>query len=675
VRRFLTGFHRPAALLPLLAVLALGLASGPAAAQGPAGYRDHAALTKAVQALANANKAVVRLESIGRSAGGRDIWALEIGGPGPVPPAQRPALLVAAGFDGDRLAGTEIALAVAGILAKAPASEATVYVLPRLNPDGAEGFFAPLKTGARTNREPYDDDNDGRVDEDGPDDLNGDGLITVMRVKAAGGEYMIDPEDPRLMKRADPKKGETGSYRLYTEGIDNDGDGFINEDPPGGIDLDRNFAHEYPYGQPGAGPHMVSAAEARALMAWIVAHRNVAAILTFGGSDNLIVPPTGAGRLGPARELDLVRFADTAVAAARAAGFIQTGGAMGRGGRMMMGGFPFEMPGGGGRQAPRAAQAAAGSEFSRFMMPDRKPATTVAPGDYDFFKAVSDKYVETTGIRQPLCVREPRGAFFEYGYYQFGVPSFSTPGFGLATAEPGPARRPAGGAPPDPGAAVPPVQAGRGAAPARQTGAAGGGGVGGFGQAGGGGPAPAAAAAAPGIDRQVLKWMEAEKIDGFVPWTKVKHPEFGEVEVGGFKPYAAANPPADKLAGLGQAHAEFAAYLISLFPRVRAASFEAEGLGGGLYRLRAEVENTGFWPTALAQAVTARSVKPTMVQLGVDPGAVVSGSPKTSFVQTLPGSGGRAKFEWLVKGKPGQAVELVVRSEKGGSATARVTLK
>lgn len=694
VRRFLAPFHRPAALLPILAVLALGAAAGPAAGQGRPGYHDHAALTKALQALAGANRTVVKLASIGKTAGGRDIWALEIAAPGAVPPEKRPALLIAAGFEGDCLVGTEIALAAAESLAKAAAPEATVYLVPRVNPDGAEGSFAPVKTGAKTNLEPYDDDNDGRVDEDGPEDLNGDGLITVMRVPAAGGEYMIDPEDPRLMKRADPKKGETGAFKLFTEGIDNDGDGFINEDPPGGTDLNRNFAHEYPYYKPGAGPHMVSAAEARALMAWIVAHRNVAAVLTFGESDNLIVPPTSAGRLGPARELDLVRFADTAVTAARSAGFIQTGGGMGRGGRFFGGGeFSFEMLMGGGRQASRGAQAQGGSESARFMMPDRKPVTTVAAGDYDYFKAVSDKYIEMTGIRQPLYVREPQGAFFQYAYFQFGVPAFSTPGFGLTTVEAGPGRRMAGGAAQGPGEGGPPAQAGQGAPAGRASSGGGavttivasggpegftvmpmgpGGGMGGFGQgqASGGGPA-----AAPGIDKQVLKWLDGEKIEGFVKWTKVKHPEFGEVEIGGFKPYAVTNPPAAKLAELGAAHAKFAAYLLSRFARVNVASFEAVAVGGGLYRVKAEVENAGFWPTALAQAVTARSVKPTMVQLGVDPGAVVSGSAKTSFIQTLAGSGRRAKYDWLVKGKSGQVVELLVQSEKGGSAAARVTLK
>jgi hypothetical protein len=693
VRRFPTISHRSAALLPLLAVLVLGLAAVPAAGQAPAGYHDHAALTKAVQALAGANKAVVKVESIGKTRAGRDIWALEIDNPGGVEPSKRPALLIAAGFEGDHLAGTEIALAVAEYLAKNAASDAavkqrldnaTVYVVPRLNADGAEGFFAPLKTGSKTNLEPFDDDNDGRIDEDGPEDLNGDGLITVMRVPAAGGEFMIDPEDARLMKRADPKKGETGAFKLYTEGIDNDGDGFVNEDPPGGTDLNRNFAHEYPYYKPGAGPHMVSAAESRALMAWIVAHRNVAAVLTFGESDNLIVPPTGAGRLGPARELDLVRFADASAAAARSAGFIQTGGAMGRGGRFMMGEFSFDMLTGGGRRTQRQTQ---GEESPRFMMPDRKPATTVAPADYDYFKAVSDKYIELTGLRQPLFVREPQGAFFQYGYFQFGVPSFSTPGFGLTTAEPSPGPRRMGGAAPGAGEMGPPAQAGQGAPAGRQTTiiasggpegftmmqAGPGGGMGASGQ--GQGPGGAAASAAPGIDRQVLKWLDAEKIDGFATWTKVKHPEFGEVEVGGFKPYAVTNPPASKLPDLGASHAKFAVHLASLFSRLEVASLEAVAHGGGLYRVKAEVANTGFWPTALSQGQTARSIKPVLVQLGVDPGAILSGSPKTSFIPVLAGSGSRARYEWLIKGQPGETVELLVRSEKSGTATARVTLK
>jgi len=682
-------------------VLGFAAAAGSAAAQETPRYHTYAEMTAALRAMAGANKTLVRLESIGKTRGGRDIWALEIANPAGVPPAKRPALLVAANFEGDHLVGSEIALSVVEFLLKSyPANaevkqrldNSTIYVVPRVNPDGAEGYFAPVKTGRRTNATPRDDDNDGRTNENGPEDLNNDGFITIMRVKAADGEYMIDPDEPRLMKKADPKKGESGVYKLFWEGTDNDGDGFINEDPPGGTDINRNFMHEYPYYKPEAGPHMVSESETRALMDWIIGHRNVAAILTFGESDNLIVPPTSAGRLGQARELDLVRFADASAAGARTAGMIQTGGVFGRGGRFAMGEFSIEMlMGGGGRQTARQAQA---TPSGRMQMPDRRPATTVNSADYDYFKAASDKYIEMTGVRQPLLVREPQGAFFQYGYFQFGVPSFSTPGFGLATAE-SPGQRRMGMTPPgaggEPGQQAQAGQAGR---QETRTGGAGttvvvsGGqeimqmmqsGRGGDmartvqGQAGAG--AEAGAAAPPGVDRQILRWMDAEKIDGFVNWTKANHPDLGEVEVGGFKPYAVTNPPAGKIAELGGAHAKFALYLAALFPRVKVAKIEAISHGGSIFRVKAEVENAGFWPTSLAHAQTARAVKPTLVQLGVDPKQILSGSAKTNFLPVLAGSGTRAKYEWLIRGKTGEVVELVVQSEKGGSDTAKVTLK
>jgi len=178
-----------------------------------------------------------------------------------------------------------------------------------------------------------------------------------------------------------------------------------------------------------------------------------------------------------------------------------------------------------------------------------------------------------------------------------------------------------------------------------------------------------------GIDKQVLQWMDKEKIDGFVAWTPVKHPDFGDVEVGGFKPYAATNPPAAKIAEMGKGHAEFALYLTTLFPQVKVAKFEAANHGGGLFRLKAEVANEGFLPTALAHGVVARAVKPTMVQLQVAPESIISGNAKTSFIQALNGSGDRQKYEWLIKAKAGDTIALKVVSQKGGADTASVVLK
>ena len=135
------------------------------------------------------------------------------------PSTRRPALLIAANFEGDHLVGSALALATAEyLLANYPADAAVkqrlessvIYIVPRMNPDGAEQMFAPVKALRRTNATPFDADNDARTDEDGPEDLNKDGVITLMRVKDPKGPYMISPDDARLMKRADPAKGESG---------------------------------------------------------------------------------------------------------------------------------------------------------------------------------------------------------------------------------------------------------------------------------------------------------------------------------------------------------------------------------------------------------------------------------------------------------------------------------
>jgi len=679
-----------------LAAMAAVAAAPCLAAQETSKYHNYADMTSALKVLVDGHADLAAMTSAGKTAGGRDVWVIELGLKGGAPVGTRPGLLIAAGFEGDHLIGSELALEICRHLVngypadpavKKALEESVVYIFARLNPDAAEGYFAPVKSGRRTTSSPRDDDNDGRVDEDGPEDLNKDGYITVMRVKAPDGQYIIDPEEPRLMKKADPQKGERGVYKVYWEGVDNDGDGFINEDPPGGTDLNRNFTHEYPYYKPDAGPHMVSERESRALMDWMVKHRNVAAILTFGESDNLISPPAAVTRFGQSRELDLLAFAEASVAASRTVGMIQPpsrfGGRRGFGGGGMEE-FSFEMMAGSFRQMLSGGQAQAQTaEGGRFRMPDRRPETSVNASDLEYFRQAGEKYRELTGIRQALYVRMPQGAFFQYGYFQFGVPSFSSPGFGSATAEPPMMRRP--GMPGMEGGA----QAGRAAGQTERSGAAsqtaqqfmqmmqstgGGGQMARLFQAQAGG-AGQAATAEPGIDKQLLKWLDAEKADGFVNWTAFKHPDLGEVEIGGFKPYAWANPPAARIGELAKGHAGFVLYLAGLFPKLNVASVEASAIGGGLFRVRAEVENSGFWPTALAQGVTSRGVKPVMVQLGVKPEDIIAGGNKTNFIPSLAGSGGRARFEWIIRGRAGDRIEVLAVSEKGGRASAGIVLK
>lgn len=614
----------------------------------PAEYRNYEELTAQLRMFADHHSDIARLVSAGKTLQGRDIWVLEIGTRTGIPQSERPALMIGANLGGNRLIGSEIALGLIHSLVdgyendehiKAQLDKFVFYVFPSMNPDGAEKAFKSIQEGSTTNARPFDDDNDGRIDEDGPDDLDGNGLITVMRVPDPFGEYMIDPDDDRLMKKADAKKGETGAFKLYWEGLDDDGDGFYNEDPFGGVNLDRNFQHEYPYYQREAGPHMVSENETRAVMDYVISHRNIAMILMFGAHDNLISTPNSKGEIGKARPINLFEFASMSNEEANSVGLIRA------------------------PQTRFFSRRPNQTETQTSSRPSgRRPATKINKEDLEYFKTISEKYIEFTHIEKAPATRKPAGAFFEYGYYQFGVPSFSTPGWGFSepAKEDGDDTDPEeGGDDTSDGETLDKPDSTRAEKDDRD-----------------------ASKDKKGnkddesVDRELAMFQDANGIDGIVPWTAFDHPTLGTIEIGGFKPFEAVNPPAgEAVEKLIESHTEFMLYLSTLFADVKIARTEVVSHGGGIYRIKAEIENAGFLPTSTAHGVTSRSVKPTMVQLGIDPDALLSGDAKTSFFQSLDGSGARRKFEWLITGKKGDRIELKVVSQKGGSDSVEVTLR
>jgi len=163
-------------------------------------------------------------------------------------------------------------------------------------------------------------------------------------------------------------------------------------------------------------------------------------------------------------------------------------------------------------------------------------------------------------------------------------------------------------------------------------------------------------------------------VDAFVDWTPFEHPTLGEVEIGGFRPYAAINPPAEMLAELGEAHGRFVARLGGMLPRVRIADTSVTAHGGGVFTVEATVENTGYFPSALQHGVVARAVDPVLVQIQVDADAIVTGADKSATLQRLEGSGTRETVTWVIRGRQGDRVEIRLRAQKGGSDTATVTL-
>ncbi|GAB6165026.1 hypothetical protein JCM19992_10260 [Thermostilla marina] len=259
-----------------------------------AGYRHGEAFDTAVEALADSRWAAV--EVLATTEGNRKVWLITLGG---VSADDKPALLLVGGVDPAQIAAPEVALRIAESFAAAAETDKkvrallqryTIYIVPRLSPDATEACFtAPYFENSR-NARPIDDDGDGRIDEDGPNDLDGNGVITQMRVLDTTGEYILHPDDNRILVEADPQKGEAGRWKLLTEGRDDDGDERIDEDPPGGTNPNKNFTFAYPHYAAGAGPNAVSEPETRALVDFAFDHPNIAAVVALSLTENLAHP-------------------------------------------------------------------------------------------------------------------------------------------------------------------------------------------------------------------------------------------------------------------------------------------------------------------------------------------------------------------------------------------------
>lgn len=270
-------------------------------------YSNHAQLTQRLKALEAANSNLVKLQSLTKTTGGKDIWVLEIGSGDR---ANHPALAVVGGIEGSHILGPELAIGFAEKLLagaqkdsiKTLLASTTFYIFPSVSPDAAEQYFAKVKYERSGNATPTDDDRDGKANEDPFEDLNNDGMITMIRVEDPTGKWITHPADPRVMIQANAEKGEKGKYLLLSEGVDTDKDDKLNEDGEGGVHFNKSLTFDPPYFTPGAGEHPVSELENRAVLDFLYEHFNVFAVLTFGPTNNLAEPwkfdrSKGSGRI------------------------------------------------------------------------------------------------------------------------------------------------------------------------------------------------------------------------------------------------------------------------------------------------------------------------------------------------------------------------------------------
>lgn len=275
-------------------------------------YR-HAELNGWMERMRESWPDFVELREIGRSYEGRPMIVMELTNRATGAADEKVAMWVDGNVHGNEVQGGEAALYLAWWLlehyadnprARALLDRRAFYILPSQNPDGRDHWFdAPnTSSSSRSGVKPYDNDRDGLVDEDGYDDLDGDGEIGSMRkrVPLGDGTHFLDPDDPRILVpvRGSDKQGDW--VMLGSEGIDNDGDGRVNEDGPGGYDMNRNWPSDWqpPHLQFGAGDYPFSYPETRAIGEFILAHPRIAAVQSFHNSGGMILRGPGAAEFG-----------------------------------------------------------------------------------------------------------------------------------------------------------------------------------------------------------------------------------------------------------------------------------------------------------------------------------------------------------------------------------------
>jgi hypothetical protein len=264
-------------------------------------YYTHDELTEIYRAMVNKFPGLVKLVSTGKSVQGRDLWLLEITNFKTGVPITKPGVYVDGAIHGNEVQGIMCALYTGWYLLTRYGNDAYVtqlmdtrafYIKPAVNVDAAHSFVAEPNTPhhPRWNFRPVDNDGDGKFDEDPEEDIDKNNEISLMRRRNPHGRWKIG-SDPRLMVRCEPGEPAGGWEMLGYEGIDNDGDGRVNEDIPGGVDLARNFSARWSIS---AGhPYPLSEPETRSTADYLMQHKNVGVIVHHHNAGRLIMIAAG----------------------------------------------------------------------------------------------------------------------------------------------------------------------------------------------------------------------------------------------------------------------------------------------------------------------------------------------------------------------------------------------
>ena len=195
-------------------------------------------------------------------------------------------------------------------------------------------------------------------------------------------------------------------------------------------------------------------------------------------------------------------------------------------------------------------------------------------------------------------------------------------------------------------------------------------------------------------DLRLFRWSE-EKLGGaaHVDWKRFDHPELGSVEIGGWNRFHCfVNPP---LHLLERELARFPKWLLwqaLLSPRLERVAADVLALGEGAWRVRLVVQNSGWLPSYVSKrALERKVVRALTAEIGLPEGVELVSGKRRQEIGQLEGKAykhtglsfwpdyhvtdDRASVEWVVRGKPGQRIDLVAWHERAGTVRTAVVLK
>lgn len=270
-------------------------------------------LTAHLQGMADTYPKLASLESIGKSWQGRDVWVMTLTNPETGTPDTKPAFYIDGHIHAEEVTTSHTALYTIWYLLTNYGDDAdvtwlldnmTFYIIPRINPDGAEiSLTEPHHWCGNGRYLPGEETTKGLCQHD----IDGDGLIVQMRIEDPNGEWRVSEDDPRLMVQRAPGEVNNGPYyRLYREGEirgEWDGINFEIQKPRDG-NLNRNFPAGWrpEFRQYGAGDLPLSEPETKAVADFILNHPNISGMQcyhTHGGlhlRPSLVEPDAGIPR-------------------------------------------------------------------------------------------------------------------------------------------------------------------------------------------------------------------------------------------------------------------------------------------------------------------------------------------------------------------------------------------